>query len=170
MTGETETTTSRGHAAPWTQHAEDRTGGGGGRTIARAISLVAAVVPWGVLMAGMLLLVRAENERRIRFEMGWGMFIGGVVIVLVAMLLWAALTAWSSLGTTVAGLATLVSGVVIATDSGYRLLADLAQAGPAPFTSAVYVVGAPYVLVPLGAVLVAAGLGAAGARRLGRRA
>ncbi|MDV3295807.1 MAG: hypothetical protein LOY01_08320, partial [Brachybacterium paraconglomeratum] len=42
-----------------------------------------------------------------------------------------------------------------------------AQAGPAPFTSAVYVVGAPYVLVPLGAVLVAAGLGAAGARRLG---
>ena len=169
MTGETETTTSQGHAAPWTQHAEDRTGGGGGRTIARAISLVAAVVPWGVLMAGMLLLVRAENERRIRFEMGWGMFIGGVVIVLVAMLLWAALTAWSSLGTTVAGLATLVSGVVIATESGYRLLADLAQAGPAPFTSAVYVVGAPYVLVPLGAVLVAAGLGAAGARRLGRR-
>ena len=63
-----------------------------------------------------------------------------------------------------------MSGVVIATDSGYRLLADLAQAGPAPFTSAVYVVGAPYVLVPLGAVLVAAGLGAAGARRLGRRA
>ena len=60
-----------------------------------------AVVPWLLMVGGALLVARSALAYRINFERGWGELVGGVVLLLVAALLWAVLTAWSSSGTTV---------------------------------------------------------------------
>ncbi|MFX4286778.1 hypothetical protein ACQBJO_01230 [Janibacter sp. G349] len=139
MTGEPGTTTATTAA----QRAEDRTEGGGGRLVAWLVTPFAAVVPWLLMVGGALLVVAA--------------------------LLWAVLTAWSSSGTTVAGLATLAAGLFVATRAGASLVAEVGREGPVTLQTPLYSVANETVLLPLGAVLLAAGLGAAGARRLARR-
>lgn len=173
MTGDAETTTTsttEGSTAPWAQQAEGRTGGGGrSRVLARVLSPVAAVLPWLVMMAGQGLMLKAYESYRIRFEMGWGTLIVGVILMLVAAILWAALAAWSSTGPLVAGAATIGLGLFVATSSGARLIYRLGVEGPASVQSVMYGVLTPVNLIPIGSLLLAAGLGAAGARRLGRR-
>lgn len=165
MTGEPETMTATTAA----QRAEDRTEGGGGRLVAWLVTPFAAVLPWLLTIGGALLLARSALAYRVNFERGWGELAAGVVALLVAALLWAALTVWSSSGTTVAGLATLAVGLYVTTRSGASLVARMGREGPVPLQSPLYSIANEIVLLPLGAVLLAAGLGAAGARRLARR-
>lgn len=165
MTGEPETTTATTAA----QRAEDRTEGGGGRLVAWLVTPFAAVVPWLLMVAGALLVARSALAYRVNFERGWGELVGGLVLLVVAALLWAVLTAWSSAGTTVAGLATLAAGLFVTTRAGASLVAEIGREGPVTLQTPLYSVANETVLLPLGAVLLAAGLGAAGARRLGRR-
>ena len=68
-----------------------------------------------------------------------------------------------------AGLATLAVGLYVTTRSGASLVARLGREGPVTLQSPLYSIANEIVLLPLGAVLLAAGLGAAGARRLARR-
>lgn len=165
MTGEPGTTTATTAA----QRAEDRTEGGGGRLVAWLVTPFAAVVPWLLMVGGALLVARSALAYRINFERGWGELVGGLVLLLVAALLWAVLTAWSSSGTTVAGLATLAAGLFVATRAGASLVAEVGRERPVTLQTPLYSVANETVLLPLGAVLLAAGLGAAGARRLARR-
>lgn len=165
MTGEPGTTTATTAA----QRAEDRTEGGGGRLVAWLVTPFAAVVPWLLMVGGALLVARSALAYRVNFERGWGELVGGLVLLLVAALLWAVLTAWSSSGTTVAGLATLAAGLFVATRAGASLVAEVGRERPVTLQTPLYSVANETVLLPLGAVLLAAGLGAAGARRLARR-
>lgn len=173
MTEDAETTrmsTAESTSASWTQRAEDRaSGGGGGRMVAWLVTPFVAVVPWLVMAGGVLLLLHAARSIQISFQPAWGALVGGTLVVLVAALLWAALTAWSSVGTVVAGLCTVAAGLATATRPGIEVVSRLGIEGPVRLQSLLYGFATPYVLVPLGALLIAGGLGAAGARRLGRR-
>lgn len=133
--------------------------------VARLLTPALAVVPWLVMTGGILFLLRASRSMRLRFEPAWGELVGGVVLVLLSALLWAALTAWSSVGTTVAGLCTIALGLATATHFGMRTVFRLGREGPVRLQDLFYGFATPTLLVPLGALLLAAGLGAAGARR-----
>ena len=151
------------------RHTEVRWATAGKMVVAWLVTPFVAVVPWLLMVGGALLVARSALAYRINFERGWGELVGGVVLLLVAALLWAVLTAWSSSGTTVAGLATLAAGLVVTTRAGASLVAEIGREGPVTLQTPLYSVANETVLLPLGAVLLAAGLGAAGARRLARR-
>lgn len=172
MSGNAESTsasTTAGAAAPWTRRSQDTPGGGGGRVLARVVTPFVAVVPWLIMLVGQFLLLRSLQSYRVQFEMGWGELVLGIVVLMVSALVWAGLTAWSSAGTTVAGLATIAVGVAVATAPGARLVFRIGREGPVTLQSVIYAFFTPANLVPLGCLLLAAGLGAAGARRLARR-
>lgn len=171
MARDPETTTSMatGSGASWTQRAEDRPGAGGGRLVAQLVTPFVAVVPWLLTAAGALLLANASIAYRLTYETGWAELVGGVLLTLLAAAIWAALTVWSSVGATVAGLCTLVLGIVAATEPGARMVYRIGREGPVSLQSSLYIVATPTMLIPLGSLLIAAGLGAAGARRLRRR-
>lgn len=171
MSGEEREATSpieRGPAPSWSQRAEHRTSSGG-RLTAQLLTPLLAVVPWLMMMGAIVLLARSMTSYRVTFERGWGEIVGGTVLLLVAAGLWAALTAWSSSGAAVAGLCTLAFGFFVVTEPGLRLVYRMGREGPASLQTAWYSVASELLLLPIGALLLAAGLGAAGARRWGRR-
>lgn len=133
--------------------------------IPRLLSPLLAVVPWWLTMIGTGLLVRWFSPESYRTSWTW--LIGGTTVLLLSALAWGALTAWSSLGTLVAGTITVVFGVLTATWAARRFL--FAHLGGGTWGATALNVVEPRHLVPIGTMLVAAGLGAAGARHLARR-
>lgn len=165
MTGEPETTTATTAA----QRAEDRTEGGPSRLLAQLLAPVVAIVPWLTTFGGATLLGHATVRMQVRFEQPWGLLLGGLFVLVVAALLWAALTAWSSSGAVVAAGCTIGVGVLLATREGARFLWEMTGEGPVTLQRPLLTVLTPTTFFLVGSLLLAAGLGAAGARRLGRR-
>lgn len=146
---------------------DDISGGGGSRVLARLLTPFLAVIPWVLTMAG--LAVGAEWQERFaqRFQTEWGFLLGTAAVLVVAALVWAALTAWSSVGTVLAGALTLLLGVMIASPEAARHLFDLLMELPGGGRR-VYFIVTPINFFLIGSLLLAAGLGAAGARRMRR--
>lgn len=153
-----------GSRTSWAQRAEDRTDPPG-RTLARVVSPVAAVLPWLITVVGLALLARGSVLFQRTFEVPWGYLLGGAAVLVLAALIWAALTAWSSSGTTIAGVLTLAAGVLLAAPGVdrqvYPPLTNLAGSQQ----ELVHHVVTSMNLLLWGSLLLAAGLGAAGARR-----
>lgn len=148
-----------------TYRAEDDLGGRGSRTLARVVSPLVAVLPWLMTAGGLWAMARVNRNYALRLEPAWGWLLGTLAVLVLAALVWAALTAWSSVGTTLAGLGTLALGIVVSMPELWQ------QVSP----SLIRVLGRDYwfVINPtncllMGSLLLAAGLGAAGARRLRR--
>lgn len=157
------TGTSRAHRAE-----DDTSRGGGSRILARLLTPVLAVIPWLATVAGLGIVSEWQMRFAQRFQTDWGILLGAVAVFVVAALLWAALTAWSSVGTVLAGALTVVLGLVLASPEAsgqvYELLRDL------PVDNRrMYSILTPTNFLLIGSLLLAAGLGAAGARHLGRR-
>lgn len=165
MTGEPGTTTATTAA----QHAEDRVDGGPSRLMAQLLAPVVAIFPWLTTFAGATLLAYATVRMQERFEQQWGLVFGGLVVLVVAALLWAALAAWSSSGALVAGVCTIAVGVLLATRGWSRFLWEVTGDGPVTLQRPLLTVITPFNFFLVGSLLLAVGLGAAGARRLGRR-
>lgn len=148
-----------------THRAEDDIGRSGDRALAWLVTPFLAAIPWLLTMGGLWVLGRAARTQAVRFETAWVEVLGAAALLVVAALLWAAVTAWSSVGTTLAGVVTLVLGVLLHQPSvareAYRLLSGGAS-------GEVWYVVTPMNFLLLGSLLVAGGLGAAGARRMGR--
>lgn len=141
---------------------------GGGRLLPWLLGPVAAVVPWLVTIAGAVVLSRWLQVMQRNFEAEWGLVVGGTAVLLLAAVLWAVLTAWSSSGAVVAGLATIGLGVALAEPGfGYKIMRPIVELSSVA-REASYIM-TPLLLIPVGSLLLAAGLGAAGARRLGAR-
>ena len=162
MTGEPETTTATTAA----QRAEDRTEGGSSRLLAWLLTPLVAVLPWWVTIGGLWMLARGWRSYAEQFQPQWGATFAGAAVLVLAALLWAAVTAWSSVGTTVAGLCTLALGVALGDLQLARSIYDLV---PTSVGRDAYVILTPMNFLLFGSLLLAAGLGGAGARRLGRR-
>lgn len=148
------------------QRAEDRSEGGGGRLLAWLLTPFAAVVPWWLMCAGVWVVARALQAYSVRFTTEWGTALAGVAVLLLAAVLWAAVTAWSSVGTTLAGVCTLAFGLAMFALSVSHRVYDLV---PRSLGREAYFVLSPLNFVLMGSLLIAAGLGAAAARRIGRR-
>lgn len=153
-----------------TYRAEDdisRGGGGGSRALARLLTPVLAVIPWLLTMAGLAVAAEWQLRYQQRFETDWGFVLGAAAVLVVAGLIWAALTAWSSVGTVLAGVITLVLGGVVASPEAGRQIYDLLLDLPGDGRR-VYFIVTPTNFFLIGSLLIAAGLGAAGARRMRR--
>lgn len=148
-----------------TYRAEDDISGGGSRLLGRVLTPFVAVVPWVMTMGGLWLLASSAKSFAEQFETNWGQVGGAVVLFVVAALLWAALTAWSSVGTTLAGLLTLALGVALSSVSLAREIYNLV---PGAMGQQVWYFVTPMNFLLMGSLLLAAGLGAAGARRMRR--
>lgn len=171
MTGEETTSrfTTTGTAGPWTQRAEDRTGGRGrSRVLAWLLSPVLAVAPWLLTLAGFVVVSGWYVGFQRAFATQWGPLLGGLVVLVLAGVLWAVLTAWSSAGAIVAGAATIVFGLLLGVVEVNRAVLDALRGLGIELTSAYYVFTPPSMIL-VGSLLLAAGLGAAGARRLALR-
>lgn len=159
-------------ATSWAQRAEDRAAsptGGRSRLAGQLVTPFLAVLPWAGTVVGCLLLARATTQMQMRFEQSWGLIIGGALVLVIAAVGWAAITAWSSSGAVVAGLCTMATGVFVATRPGMQAVSQLGQSGPVPVQYPLYSVATPLNLLVLGSMLLALGLAASAARRLGRR-
>lgn len=137
---------------------------------ARLASLPLAVIIWLLTMGGLALHQQAKSELRLELErtvdptlpMEWTL--GATVLLVVAGLLWAVLTAWSSVGTVVVGVVTVAFGVVMSSRAGLLWVVERAsdydwglRLLPAMLT--------PEQLTLLGSMLLAVGLATALARR-----
>lgn len=152
--------TTRAHRA------EDDTSGGGGRMLARLVSPFLAVIPWLLTMGGLWMLARSARTQAEQFETAWGQVVGAVVLFVLAALVWAALTAWSSVGTTLAGVASLAFGIALSSVSVAR---EIYTAFPSGMGNEVWYFVTPMNFLLMGSLLIGGGLGAAGARHLGHR-
>ncbi|WP_435201953.1 hypothetical protein [Janibacter sp. GS2] len=153
------------HSTSRTYRAEDDLRGRGGRTLARVLSPVVAVLPWSMTVGGLWAMARVSRNSALRLEPAWGWLLGALALLVLAALVWAALTAWSSVGTTLAGLCTLALGVAVSIPALWQQVS--------PSLSRVLGQDFWFVINPtncllMGSLLLAAGLGAAGARRLRR--
>lgn len=148
-----------------TYRAEDDISGGESRMLGRLLTPFLAMVPWLLTMGGLWLLASATKSSWEQFETQWGSVGGAVVLFVVAALLWAAVTAWSSVGTTLAGLATLAVGVALNIASVAR---EIYNFFPNTMGAQVWYFVSPMNFLLVGSLLLAAGLGAAGARRMRR--
>lgn len=149
-----------------TFRAEDDIGGGGGsRMLARVLTPFLAVIPWLVTVAGLAVMAEWQVRFAREFQTSWEIVLGAVVAFLVAALLWAALTAWSSVGTVLAGLLTIGLGLVVASPEASRPIFEVLQDLPGG-NQPVYSVVTPTHFFLIGSLLIAAGLGASGARRM----
>ncbi len=151
-----------------TYRAEDDIGrGGGSRALARLLTPVLAVLPWLLTMAGVGLAAEWQVRYQLRFESQWAFILGAAALLVVAALVWGVVTAWSSVGTILAGLLTLALGLAVSVPEigreVFRLGSQLPGDGRWWYTA----MSAINLLV-LGSLLLAAGLGAAGARRTRR--
>ena len=146
---------------------DDISGGGGSRALARLLTPVLAVLPWLLTMGGLVLAAEWQMRFMQRLQSEWGFLLGATAVFVVAALVWAGLTAWSSVGTVLAGLLTILLGLALATpDLGreiYTLLTDLSGD-----SGRVYTIATPINFALIGSLLLAAGLGASGARRMRR--
>lgn len=146
---------------------DDISGGGGSRVLARVLTPFLAVIPWVITMAGLAVISEWQVRFAQRFQTDWGILLGAVAVFVVAALLWGALTAWSSVGTVLAGALTVVLGLVIAAPEASRHVFDLLMDLPGD-SRRVYFIVTPTNFLLFGTLLIAAGLGASGARRVRR--
>lgn len=158
-------TTPISHGGSRTYRAEDDLSGGGSRMITRLLTPFLAVIPWLLVMGGLWLLARAGRTLSERLETQWGPVLGAVAVLVVAALLWAVVTAWSSAGTTLAGLLTLAAGVAL---SDLDIARRVHEALPHAVVDDSWRVVTPVNFFLVGSLLLAAGLGASGARRMRR--
>lgn len=149
-------------------------------TTARLTSLPLAVVLWVLSICGVALhgqaFVEGERRRREAFAtegqeafatpgLPWEWVIGATALLVVAALLWAVLTAWSSVGTVVVGLASIAAGMAVASTTVLVQLYEWILALDESAWQLVPFVAKPATLTLLGAMLLAVGLGAALIRR-----
>lgn len=163
--------TEHPHTGPSSAHHVTDPGGrlprrGGSSMLARLVSPFAAVVPWLLTMAGLLLASRWLFDIQ-RVQASWEAIIGGAVLLIVAALIWAALTAWSSVGTFIAGASTVAVGVLLAEPEVYLWVATEFSSAGGTNSSMAFSTFTPVNFFLFGSLLVAAALGAAGARRRG---
>ncbi len=151
------------------QQVHDRAEGGSSRLLAWLVAPFVAVVPWLVTFLAVCLLASVQFRMQTRYEAAWGMVFAGLLVLVVAAVMWAALTVWSSSGAIVAGLCTLLLGLFSVTGPGMSLVFRMGRHGPDFIQQSFYSVAGPATLILFGSLLLAMGLGAAGARRLGAR-
>lgn len=144
---------------------DDIRGAGGGRVLGRLATPFLAVIPWLLTVGGLWVLARSARAQAEQFETDWGHVVGAVVLFALAALAWAALTAWSSVGTTLAGVVSLAFGVAL---SSVSLAREIYAVFPNRMGNEVWYFVTPMNFLLMGSLLLAAGLGAAGARRMRR--
>lgn len=146
---------------------DDISGGGGSRALARLLTPVLAVLPWLLTMAGVGLAAEWQVRYQMRFETQWAFILGAAALLAVAALIWGAITAWSSVGTVLAGLLTLALGLAVSVpeigSEVFRLGSDLPGDGRWWYTAV-----SSINLLVVGSLLLGAGVGASGARRMRR--
>lgn len=140
----------------------------GSSWLARLVSPFVAVVPWLLTMAGLAVANRWLVDLQRAMEVSWGHIIGGTALLIVAALVWAALTAWSSVGTFVAGACTILFGVVLSVPDLFFRVSQAVSDAPGLDLGIAFDTLSPPRFLLFGSLLVAAALGAAGARRRGR--
>lgn len=136
----------------------------GSRPLARLLSPVVAILPWWVTVFG-IAQMRAWRTP-LPGTQDLALILTVTVSLLVAAMVWALVTAWSSTGPLVAGWCTLVTSWILASDVGRRILLELTISGGVDFMRTVDWLAQPVFALIVGSFLIAAGLGAAGARRL----
>lgn len=136
--------------------------------MARLVTPFLAVVPWLMTMAGLFVLGRSYLELQQRLQTSWGWVLGGTALLVLAALVWAVVTAWSSAGTTVAGVCTLLLGGAFAVpELQMEFFALIRKVGFLNHATS-YGVFSTMNFMLYGSLLLAGGLGAAGSRRLRR--
>lgn len=145
-----------------TYRAEDDISGGG-RALAQALAPVVAIVPWLMTMGGLWALGRASESLAARFQTDWAWVLGGLALLVVAALVWAAVIAWSSSGAIAAGLCSLAAGFALSFPS---VMSEVYSALPRSGGRSLWYVVTSGNFMLLGSLLLAAGIGAAAARRL----
>ncbi len=143
--------------------------GGESRLLPRLLTPVLAVVPWWMTIAGVANLQRWYFDYARRLESMTVTLLAAVAVLLVAAVIWGALSAWSSAGTLLAGGVTVLWGFATGLPSVMRTIFQATSLRDLTGVQLFQVLTSPVVLVLLGSLLLAAGLGAAGARRLARR-
>lgn len=138
------------------------------RLLAYLLTPFVAVVPWLLTLLGIGLVNRGMLDYQRTFETPWTWVLGGAGALVLAALLWALLTAWSSLGTLLAGLLTLILGLLVPTRPVSRWLVDIAYDAGSLVRETVLTLTNPVYFLLIGSLLVAAALAASGARRLAR--
>lgn len=139
--------------------------------VARLASLPLAVILWLLTMGGLALHQQATAELRLNLErtfdaglpMGWTL--GATALLVVAALLWAVLTAWSSVGTVVVGVATVAFGVAMSSREVFIWVLELTNGLDWSVRQLLPAMLTPEHLTFLGSMLLAVGLGASLARR-----
>lgn len=140
----------------------------GSSAAARLVSPFIAVVPWFLTMTGLTVASRWHITIVRTMESSWAVVIGGTALLILAALIWAALTAWSSVGTFVAGACTLLLGLLLSSPEVYIPASRKLFDGSVPGWQAMALTLSPPTFLLIGSLLLAASLGAAGARRRGR--
>lgn len=144
-----------------------RTSGTRSRWPAHLMSPVLAIIPWVLTVWAVARLLAWVLPRPGQVQAG--PVVTATALLLLAAAGWALLTAWSSVGTLVAGAGTLLLGWFAATATGQRAFFDLGLATRTLDRSeTLREAWQPAQLLLLGSLLVAMSLAAAGARRLGR--
>ncbi|WP_201467865.1 hypothetical protein [Janibacter melonis] len=154
-------TTTTDDASPYRLEGRPRS-----RGLARALSPLVAVAPWLLTVAGIALAGEWQRGVYARGERSLGLLLAALVVLLLAALLWAAVTAWSSVGTVLAGVLTVVLALALGAPGpvSRAISQSVLEAGLPYRAYAVLVAPVPFLV--LGTTLVAAGLAAAAARRL----
>lgn len=144
----------------------------GSSLTARLVSLPLAVALWLLTMGGLALHGQAQVEFMAEMSRTFnvpdipsGWTLGGTALLVAVAILWAVLTAWSSVGTVVIGIATIVAGVSMG--FGKATLWVFERTAGLDFSAhrLVPIVLTPDSLTLLGSLLLAAGLGVALVRR-----
>lgn len=136
------------------------------RLLARLLSPALATLPWWVTVMGVARL--SAWQYPLPGESGLGPVLTATAFLLVGAVLWALVTAWSATGPLCAGVCTLWTAGLLATRQGQLIMSRLTLTTDVDFMRTSQYLAHPGHSVVVGCLLLAAGLGAAGARRLPR--
>lgn len=136
------------------------------RLLARLLSPALAILPWWITVMGVARL--SAWQYPLPGDSGLGPVLTAAAFLLVAAVLWALVSAWSATGPLLAGVCTVWTAVFLATREGQLIMSRLTLTTDVDFMRTTQYLAHPGHSVVVGCLLLAAGLGAAGARRLSR--
>ena len=137
------------------------------RVVAWLLSPLVAILPWWITILGVMALARWQYPGPGE-SADVSLLVGATAWLLFAGLLWALVTAWSSTGPVVAGMCSLLTGWLLNTGAAQNRVWDLTYVLDLDTSQEVRWLAQPVFFLLVGSLLVAAGLGAAGARRSSR--
>lgn len=136
------------------------------RWTARLLSPVVAVLPWWVTLIGVAGLYEWRNS--FNGGPGFSLVLGPTLWLLLGALLWGAVTAWSSVGTLLAGGWTVLTGLGLSTRAGQIWLGRVTLSRDVDFMMTADWLGRPFFALVIGSLLLAMGLATAVVRHLPR--